>query len=466
MIGLNLIYPDFGLAAPDAPTESFVSDEQPKLALVRSGGRSAGDPYIPELGNSGYDALHYTLRLALDPQTEFIEGTTTVVARSTYSGLAEISLDFAGYQVSSVVVDDLESTYWLDERKLIIELPEILKEDQIFTATIDYEGESQKISSEYVGFIGHLGLHYSDGDSIFTLAEPDGARYWFPANDHPRDKATFRIEVVVPPGLTAVSNGRLVETDAAGLPDGRIGQLYVWEHNEPMATYLAMVAVGDYERIDGQSPGGVALRHYVSPENKEEFLAATAGIGEALDWMSQLLGSYPFDQFGYVIVPSPGVSLETQTMVQLSDNMIGPGTAVHELAHMWFGDWVSLDSWSEMWRNEGFATYFQMMWASSGDVEALDQQMARVAVMVEGSGRDYPLDNPPPQYLFESNVYQKGALAVHTLRQEMGDEAFFSGLRLYFQRFGGSTASDEQFQAVMEEAVGRSLKDFFSQWFS
>ena len=341
--------------------QSVVSGEQLQPSLIQSGGRSAGDPYIPEIGNSGYDALHYTLRLALDPKTEYVEGTTTIMSRSILTGLGEISLDFVGYQVSSVRVDGLESVYRLDGNKLIIGLPKIVEEGQVFTSTIDYQGISEKTPSEYVGSLSHLGLHFPDGESIFTLGEPDGARYWYPANDHPTDKATFRIEAVVPSGLTAVSNGRLVNTETAALPDGRIGQLFVWEHDEPMAPYLALLAVGEYERIEGQTPAGVTLRHYVSPETQDQFLEATDEIGAALDWMSQLLGPYPFDQFGYVNIPSPGASLETQTMVLLSDSMVRPKTAVHELAHMWFGDWVSLDFWAEMWRNEGFATYFQMM---------------------------------------------------------------------------------------------------------
>jgi aminopeptidase N len=448
-----------------ATAQSAVSGEQKQPSLSQTGGRSAGDPYIPEIGNSGYDVLHYTLRLGLDPQTEYIEGTTTIEARSTFSGLAEFSLDFAGYQVSSVTVNGRESAHRLEDKKLIIEMPIILEEGQIFSSTITYEGASRKMPSEYVGFVSHLGLHFTDGESIFTLTEPDGARYWFPANDHPRDKATFRIEAVVPAGLTAVSNGRLVETDAAALPDGRVGQLFVWEHDEPMAPYLALLAVGDYERVEDQTPAGIELRHYVFPDQKEQFLEATADTGAALDWMSQLLGPYPFDQFGYVTVRSAGASMEAQTMVLLSENMVGPKTAVHELAHMWFGDWVSLDSWAEMWRNEGMATYFQMMWESGDDPETLEQRMERVAASVEGNDKEYPLDNPPAPYLFEFNVYQKGALAAHALRQEMGDEAFFSGLQLYFIRFGGGTASDDQFQAVMEEAAGRSLESFFNQWF-
>jgi len=152
-------------------------------------------------------------------------------------------------------------------------------------------------------------------------------------------------------------------------------------------------------------------------------------------------------------------------MVLLSSGMIGKRTAVHELAHMWFGDWVSLDSWEEMWRNEGFATYVQLMWETNDDPEEMALRIAALQSGVDGNDKSYPLNHPPPEYLFELNIYFQGAVAVHALRLEMGDEAFFNGLRQYFQRFGGKTASDADFRAVMEESAGRSLETYFSEWF-
>jgi aminopeptidase N len=158
--------------------------------------------------------------------------------------------------------------------------------------------------------------------------------------------------------------------------------------------------------------------------------------------------------------------METQTMVLLSSNMTGQRTAVHEMAHMWFGNWVSLDSWQEMWRNEGFATYVTMMWQNRGDPEALELEVAGALSSVAENEPQYPLGSPPPEYLFGFNTYFEGAAMVHALRQEVGDEAFFTGLRNYFQQFGGGTASDEQFRAVMEQAAGRSLEAFFAEWLS
>jgi aminopeptidase N len=429
------------------------------------GGRSAGDPYIPELGNTGYDVQHYSIQLALDPASDHVEGATSIEALSTITGLSEISLDFVGFDVGAVTVNGIAAGFSREGKKLIVALPELQPANAPFTLVITYRGSPLFEPSPYLRFVDHLGLHYPDGESIFTIAEPDGARYWFPANDHPRDKATFRFELLVPAGLEAVANGELVAENQAALPNGDLGSLFIWEHNYPMAPYLALVAVGPYERLEGRSPGGIPLRHYILPEQKEEIIEATNEIGPALDWMADLFGPYPFETFGYVTAKVPGGSMESQTMVLLSDNMIGRKTAVHELAHMWFGNWVSLDTWAEMWRNEGFATYIQLMWENRQDSEDLELQMIALNSVVEGNNKQYPLDQPPPEYLFELNVYFQGALAAHALRQEIGDEAFFAGLRNYFARYGGGTASDDQFQSIMEQAAGVPLDDFFAAWF-
>lgn len=231
-----------------------------------------------------------------------------------------------------------------------------------------------------------------------------------------------------------------------------------------MAPYLAVIAVGDYVLLESVAENGTPLRHYLFADSVATF-QEYAGINEAaLAWMSELFGPYPFETYGYVTVNLPGLSMETQTLVLLSTHMLGRRTMVHEMAHMWFGDWVSLDSWGDMWRNEGFATYVQLMWENRDDPEGLELEMAGVASAVAGNNNDYPLSAPPPPSLFGFETYFKGAMLAHALRQEVGDAAFFSGLRAYFARYGGGTASQAQFQAVMEESANKSLDAFFAEW--
>jgi aminopeptidase N len=129
---------------------------------------------------------------------------------------------------------------------------------------------------------------------------------------------------------------------------------------------------------------------------------------------------------------------------------------------MWFGNWVSLDSWGDMWRNEGFATYFGAWWSFRSDPAGFERYMTDLAQSYQDYVPPYPLDRPPPQALFGRDSYMRGALLVHELREFMGDEAFLAGLQDYFARYGGGTATHAQFQDVMEAAAGFDLDDFFA----
>jgi aminopeptidase N len=430
---------------------------------------SAGDPYAPELGNAGYDVQRYTLRVTLDPRAVAqspgaLSASATIAAVSTVDGLREIGLDFVGFSIESVRVGKADARSTRHGRKLLVELPQPLGAGTPFSVTVDYSGQPLAERSEFVPFIGHLGLQFVD-ETAYVVSEPDGARYWFPANDHPRDKAAFRFELTVPHGLTGVANGRLVATEP-NLPDalgrGETGDRYIWEHDQPMATYQATIAVGRYERVDGASPGGVPLRSYVFPKRRADFERLMPAVGAAVDWLGERFGRYPFPEFGYVTVKGLGASLETQTMVVLDERSLDEATMVHELAHMWFGDWVSLDSWRDVWRNEGFATYAQMLWEARADPAALDRRLAPEIQRPPPS--QYPIGDPPRGQLFAGETYNRGALLAHALRQASGDKAFYAGLREYFAKYGGGTASQADFQSALERAAGRPLQEIFDRW--
>ncbi|MCA9920432.1 MAG: hypothetical protein KC445_20895, partial [Anaerolineales bacterium] len=317
-------------------------------ATLPFAGLSIGDPYAPELGNLGYDVTHYDLIMALDPAVENIDATVQISGVITDPELPQLSLDFVGFDIAEVLLDNNPAAFSRLGDKLIIEPVSPFAGGQEFVLSIAYAGNPVERPSRYVGFASSVGMTFYNGQSIYVLSEPDGSRYWFPNNDHPRDKATYRFEITVPQGLTAVANGRLAQEI-----DSETNRTFIWEHDYPMASYLATVVVGEFERLESASPNGIFLRDYVNSTAAEEFASATADVGEAIDWMSDLFGPYPYEAFGYVTADVSSVSLETQTIVLLANNMIGQRTVMHELAHMWFGNWVSLDSWQQMWRNEG-----------------------------------------------------------------------------------------------------------------
>jgi aminopeptidase N len=421
---------------------------------------SAGDPYMPEIGNQGYDVAWYRLALILDPQRASLSGRVTITATTT-AALSALSLDFVGFEIDTLAVNGVPANYQRQGKKLLVALPQPLAAAAPFQVQIAYHGRPAGKPSPYVPFVPALGLIYNpQANVLFAAAEPDGARNWFPCNDHPRDKASYRFELTVPQGLTAVANGVLVS--ASRSPQG---DTFTWEHQQPIATAFVTVAVGPFERVESASPAGVPLRSYVLPKQAAAYRAQAAAIGEMVDWLGGMLGPYPFDEFGYVSAPGLGASLETQTIVLLGTDEFDDSTLVHEMAHQWFGDWVSLDSWGEIWRSEGFATYMAYLWSNRANPAGLESEMDTLAQSLQDYPASFPLNNPPPAEMFGAPSYYGGAVLAHQLRQTVGDAAFFAGLKLYFERYGGGSASDADFQAAMEETSGKSLDDFFAIWF-
>jgi aminopeptidase N len=450
-----------------APGSTLPAPTQTPQSTPFSSPLSAGDPYSPELGNSGYDVQKYSLQLTLNPATDYILAQVTITATTT-AQIDQVSLDFIGFDIDHLYFLGQPAEYQRQANKLLVDLPTVLPSGKEFVLDIAYSGEPLSETSAYYPFLPHLGMSHPDDESLYVDSEPDGSRYWFPCNDHPRDKATYRFELTVPDGMTGVANGKLVGVPKEipdAFPNGKDGELYIWEHNYPVATAFVTVAVAKYERVDGRSPKGILLRSYVFPDQVARFQSFETHIGEMIDWLSDQFGPYPFEEFGYVMVRGLGTSLETQTMVVLDEAMLNEETLVHEMAHMWFGDWVSLDSWGDIWRSEGFATYCQFLWASRNQPDQLEQTILEDENFLAEYPSGYPLNYPPREEMFGSDSYIKGAVVAHALREKMGDKAFFDGLRTYFERYGGGTASHAQFQSVMEAAAGIKLDEFFTKWF-
>ena len=417
-----------------------------------------------ELGSADYDVQHYDIQIALDPNKPYeIEAEVKIDAVIKQAGLEKISLDFVSlnFEIDQTLVDGQEAAYERRPSKLVLILPDVKEKGTALNINIAYHGKTTRFSSRFVPWVDHLGLFYPQGqEEIFIASEPDGARFWFPCNDHPRDKASFRYTVTVPGQYRVAANG--LETSSE-TNDGY--KEVVWEHPGPMATYLATIAVGKFERIETSSPvHGILIQDYVYPEYLTQAEEAFGNTAEAVDWMIDLLGPYPFESYGHVTVHAPGFALETQTMVLMSVYMLRENVMIHELAHMYFGDWVSLDSWGEMWRNEGFPSYMQALWAYRDDPEGLKAHMDALTEVTLMREDLEPLNALSPNNLFDDETYVKGKVVAYALHQEVGDEAFFEGLRLYFERYGGGTASDAEFIAAMEEASGQDLGAFFEMW--
>jgi aminopeptidase N len=439
----------------DSEDNTFTLDDFPLNQL------SIGDPYSPELGNLGYNVKEYHLQIKIDPSfPDQFENQANIIAISDFPSLEYISLDLTGYDIHNLEVNDNEVQFLRTQYKLLIRLNEPIAKNEEFIIFVQYGGKPDDSPTPYSFIKFSQGPIFPTEKTMIVISEPDGARKLFPCNDHPRDKAIFTVDIITPPDLIGISNGNLYDTQV--LDSGEI--MYRWKSNNKMATYLLTVAVGDYKINEYTFDNGLIVRNYVLPGTEYYLKEYMPILNEAMTYYEELFGPYPFETFGHVLHNMNGITLETQATVALSSTMIDENTLLHELVHMWFGNWVSLDSWGEIWRNEGFATYFGKLYLNRDTPNTYGYYME--AVYVDAINRDdlYSLGDLPKNEMFGYESYVVGSAVVYRLREELGDDAFFNGLRNYLNIYGGGTASDSEFQAVMEDACQCPLDEFFSFW--
>ncbi|NCF64826.1 MAG: M1 family peptidase [Chloroflexi bacterium] len=415
-----------------------------------------GDPFYPELGDGGIDVLHYDLDLNVDVEAATIQGTTTIEAIVT-EPRTWFALDLAGLEVEEVSVNGDPASFDLQESKLTIFPAEELPQNEPFTAVIQYAGEPQPINDP--GAPIPLGWQ-SHSSGTFVVSEPTGAMNWFPNNNHPTDKATYTLRFTLPQPYEIVSNGILIESEQA---DG--DNIFVWQMDQPMASYLAIAQINQYDVEEEQTDSGVSIRNYFPLDTPHEVRDAFDQTPQMIAFMEETIAPYPFDSYGVVLLGQPtGWALETQSLSTYgADGPSQPSVVIHELSHQWFGDDVSVASWQDIWLNEGFATYFEQLWleySGQGDIEiAMDGMYQWLA--------ENNIPSPIPAEvsdLFTAPVYMRGAYTLHALRQTVGDDKFFQILRTYYDRHQGSAASTADFIAVAEEVGGQTAVNILNDW--
>lgn len=430
------------------------------LSAISSGAEGIGDPYYPQLGNGGYDVLRYTLELTVDPQPNFLSGMCSIQARATQP-LKVFNLDFSGLTIERITVNDLPGEYERNEQELTISSSQLINEGDIFTVTVSYSGSPE--TSRSLGGWFQAGWFHNKDNEIYVSSEFSGASTWYPVNDHPLDKASYSFRITVPKPYVVAANGLLQqEVDNGDLVT------YYWEASEPMASYLTALNIAEYVIETEQGPDGILIRNYYPPDFPDASKEGFNQTAEMLVFFSDRFGPYPFAAYGSVIVDIPEFSfgaMETQTLSQhgLRHNAIAETIVAHELAHSWFGNSVSLESWQDIWLKEGAATYAEWIWTEhKKGVEALEATI-RGVYETETRAERAP-GNPPESNLVIDTVYDRGALTFHALRLRVGDDVFFQILRTYTDRFRYSNASTADFITIAEEISNQDLGDFFDAW--
>lgn len=450
------------LLVPGAAALSLLLAIPASAADYSPGAPGVGDSYYPESGNGGYDVSHYDLRLKYQPKTDQLEGTATLLAKTTQD-LSRFNLDF-GLKVSEVRVNGKPAAFKASGKHELEVTPAApLPKGKDISVVVRYAGKPSELKID--GFTAWA--RTPDGGVV--AQEPDAAVWWYPSNDHPTDKATYDISVAVPDGTQALSNGVLLsQTSKLGWTR------YNWRSDKPQATYLTTLAVGKFDITKDTTANGLPVINAVSKDLGSNEGAAKSSIErttEVAEWLETVFGPYPFNALGgYVPNVPAGYALETQTRPFYGKKAFDAGTnvsvVVHELAHQWYGDSVSLKDWKDIWVNEGFARYSQWLW-SEKEGEGTAQELADYVYAQHPADDDFwtvkPGD-PGPDNQFDIAVYDRGALALQALRNKLGDKTFFGILKSWptENKYGNASVAD--FVKFAEQKSGKPLAAFFDTW--
>ncbi|MFC8517992.1 M1 family metallopeptidase [Streptomyces sp. NPDC057257] len=428
-----------------------------------------GDRLFPYLGNPGYDVASYDLSFTYPgSNSKPLQAVTTIDAWTT-ADLDRINLDFAHGKVESVEVDGEPASYTSAGEDLVVTPEDPLPEGSWTRITVRHT--SDPVSAE-----GQDGGWVRTADGLAMANQADAAHLVFPCNDHPSDKAMFTIRIKAPNGYTAVANG---------LPTGvdRVGRSTTWTYRtqHPMATELAQVSIGRSSVLHREGPHGLPVRDVVPTKDRKVLEPWLAKTPDQIAWMESKVGAYPFETYGLLMAEaSTGFELETQTLSLFERELFTQpayprwyveSIMVHELSHQWFGDSVSPRTWSDLWLNEGHATWYEELYAEEKGGHPMETRMkaaygASDRWRAAGGPPAAPKAPAPGQKIsiFRPNVYDGAALALYALRQEIGREHFERLERAWVNMHRDGTATTADFEHLASEISGRDLSGFFKAW--
>lgn len=407
---------------------------------------------------SNIDILHYYTFIKLIPKNKSIQANVTIEANLSNKFQSPFVLDFYdNMKISCIKVNNSPATFKQHNNKIFIDIPQNIKSVNI---SISYSGKPQNLGAGSFAFTSYQGKPV-----VYTVNEPIFAPTWIPCNDRPDDKALLDMYIENDSSLVSISNGKLIDTKTTGT-----NKIYHWRTNYPIPTYLFTIYSGKYKIIydsAGYDKNKIPLQYYVFETDKNKANIDFSYHKHYFECFEKLFGPYPFkdEKYSVTTILWNGGAIENQTatgigQVFISGDRSNEKILIHELAHSWWGNSVTIKSWKDIWLNEGFASYaVALYYEYFFGYNQLKNYISKQRSIYYPGTLYNPIDN-----LFSGTIYQKGAWVLHMLRKELGNDIFFRVLRTYYETYKYKNASIADFETVAENISHKELSHFFKQW--
>jgi aminopeptidase N len=419
------------------------------------------DPYLPKNGNSGYRVSRYELDLEYKVAINRLSGSATITA-VTLTELQEFTLDLSdALTVSKVSVNGKRVAHFAcHDRKLRIRLQSKMATGAAMSIVVRYSGSPRPLRSLW----GDVGFEELTNGAL-VAGQPNGAASWFPCDDHPSAKAAYRIQISAENPYRVVANGKLVSRRARAARTA-----WTYEQPEPTSTYLVTLQIGMYG-MTRLTKSPVPMQAALPERLRRNFDRDFARQSEIMELFVELFGPYPLAS-GYTVVVTDDaleIPLEAQGISIFGANHCDGSQAserliAHELAHQWFGNSVTVRQWRDIWLHEGFASYAEWLWSEHSGGPDADELARQYHQRLRESPQDLLLADPGPRDMFDDRVYKRGALTLHTLRRQLGDEKFFALLKDWTTRHRHGSVSTDDFTGLAANYCDESLQQLWDVW--